>query len=146
MRLTGLLRLAALGTAAVLACTGCSQASSAGSASSGGAIKLAGVLPTAADPFYISIRCGATAAAEAAGASITWKASTNTDTSSAQANFQAATLLKPDGLVLASYDAGTFSSQVKTLMSQGVPVVAMDGPITPATELQYVHGGSDDKD
>jgi ribose transport system substrate-binding protein len=146
MRLTRVLRLAAVGTAAVLLGTGCSQASNTASPSSGsgGAVKLAGILPTVQDPFYISIQCGANAAAKAAGASLTWKTSTSTDTSAAQANFQAATLLKPQGMVIASFDSGTFSSQVKTLMSQGVPVVSMDGPITPPTDLEYVHGGADD--
>jgi ribose transport system substrate-binding protein len=147
MRLTRVLRLAAVGTAAVLLGTGCSQAGNTASPSSGsasGPVKLAGILPTVQDPFYISIQCGATAAAKAAGASLTWKTSTSTDTSAAQANFQAATLLKPQGMVIASFDSGTFSSQVKTLMSQGVPVVSMDGPITPPTDLQYVHGGADD--
>jgi ABC-type sugar transport system substrate-binding protein len=146
MRNARLRSLAALGIVAFLVTTGCSQAKTTATHSSGGTIKLAGVLPTVSDPYYISIQCAATAAAKDAGATITWKTSTNTDTSSAQANFQAATLLNPDGLLVSSFDSGTFSSQVKTLMSQGVPVVAMDEPITPATELQYVHAGADDQE
>lgn len=145
MRNSVLLRLAALGATATLALTACSQAGNTTQPSSNGPVKLAGVLPTVTDPFYISIQCGADAAAKAAGTSITWKTSTNTDTSSAQANFQAATLLNPDGLLVATFDPGTFSNQIKTLMSKGVPVVAMDGNITPATELQYVHGSSNDQ-
>jgi ribose transport system substrate-binding protein len=146
MRKNGLLRLGALGAAGVLALTACSQADDTSGSSTDGNTELAGVLPTVQDPFYISIQCGADAAAEAAGVDLTWKTSTNTDTSSAQANFQAATLLKPDGLLLASFDAGTFSNQVRTLMQQGVPVVSMDGPVTPPTDLKYVHGSSDDQE
>lgn len=144
MRDNARLLMVALGSAALFVMTGCSQAANSTThTTSGGTIKLAGVLPTITDPYYISIRCGADAEAKAQGVSIDWKTSTSTDTAAAQANFQAATLTKPDGLLLSSFDSGTFANQVRTLMSQGVPVVSMDGPITPATELQYVHSGSD---
>lgn len=106
-------------------------------------IRLAGVSSTASDPFYATIMCGATKEAKRQGATIDWKASNTLDTASAQANFQAATLLRPNGLVIATYEPGTFSNQIKSLMQKGTPVVSVDGPITPATDLQYISSETD---
>ncbi len=133
-------------TALCVGLSACGNASeSAGAKSDGGTkdIKLAGVSSTASDPFYVTIMCGATKEAKAQGATIDWKASNALDTAAAQANFQAATLLKPAGLVIATYEPGTFSNQIKTLMQAGTPVVSVDGPITPATDLQYISSETD---
>lgn len=104
---------------------------------------IAGVVSTVNDPFYQTIMCGATKRAKALGMKMVWKGSNGYDTASAQQNYQAATLLKPAGMIIAPYDLGTFSNQVKGQMAKGVPVVSVDGKITPSTQLLTITSQTD---
>ncbi|GGL93299.1 sugar ABC transporter substrate-binding protein [Nakamurella endophytica] len=106
-----------------------------------------GVAAYTQDPFWSSLQCGATKQAEAMGSKITWYSSA-TDTSSAtqQANYNAAMLTNPDALLLASWQVGTFSTQVKDLMQKGTPVIGVNSTITPATERVLFVNGEDNSE
>jgi len=120
-------------TAAAIA--GCSSHLSLHDSKSRTRFRLAGVSAYVQDPAWATMQCGATKQAKLMGAKLTWY-STATDTSSAtqQANFNAAMLTKPDALLLVSWQPGTFSTQVRTLMQQGIPVIGINSIMTPATE------------
>jgi ribose transport system substrate-binding protein len=112
---------------------GCSRGVSAPGSSGG--YKLVGVDAYSQDPWRATLECGATKQAKVMGATFTWY-STAIDTSSAtqQANYTAAMLTKPDALIMASWQEGTFSTQIKNLMQNGIPVIGLNHRITPATE------------
>lgn len=127
---------AMLAVAVLVGCTSHASApSSDSSTASSSGYKLVGVAAYTQDPWWATLQCGATRQAKSMGATMTWYSSA-TDTSSAtqQANYNAAMLTKPDALLLASWQPGTFSTQVKNLMQQGTPVIGVNGLITPATE------------
>jgi ribose transport system substrate-binding protein len=123
--------LGALLTAAVL--SGCSRISR--SKDAGGGYRLVGVDAYNQDPWRATLECGAIRQAKAMGARFTWY-STAMDISSAteQANYNAAMLTKPDAILIATFQPGTFSTQIKDLMQKGTPVIGLNGMITPATE------------
>jgi len=122
------------------------SSSSSSSGSGGGSTKtsfnLAGVAAYTQDPFWASLQCGAEKEAAKEGSTIKWYSSaTDLASSTQQANFNAAMLTKPDALLLASWQVGTFSTQVKNLMAKGTPVIGVNSTITPATEkVLYVNG------
>jgi ribose transport system substrate-binding protein len=113
--------------------SGCSRISR--SKDVGGGYKLVGVDAYNQDPWRATLECGATRQAKAMGARFTWY-STAMDISSAteQANYNAAMLSKPDAILIATFQPGTFSTQIKDLMQKGTPVIGLNGTITPATE------------
>ena len=140
---------AVIGATALIvgALAGCSKATSAapgGSSSTGtkSSFNLVGVAAYTQDPFWASLQCGATKEAEKEGSKIKWFSSaSDLSSSTQQANFNAAMLTKPDALLLASWQVGTFSTQVKGLMAKGTPVIGVNSTITPATEkVLYVNG------
>lgn len=117
---------------------------SVGDSSSGNApaspqdIKLAGVAGNATDPYWTTLMCGGTKKAKDLGVQLTWKAAPTASTQDQQTNLDAALLLKPNGLIVGAFQPGQFSAKVGQLMQQGLPVVAVNGPITPPTEYQLV--------
>lgn len=130
---------AATALATVLAsCSGASDSSEPNTTSGGKPIKLAGLAGLAQDPYWVTMMCGGSKQAKKEGVSLKWYSANDIDTASAQRNFQAATLTKPSGMIIGSFDAGTFSSQAKTLMQQGTPVIAVDGPFTPPTTYKVI--------
>jgi ribose transport system substrate-binding protein len=136
-------------SALALGLSGCSSSSSSGqaggSSSSGTSkpIKLAGVAYSASDPYWVTVMCGATREAKAQGVSMRWYAANNTDTASEQQNLQAAMLAKPQGVIVGSIDPSNWSTQTKTLMQGGTPVISVDGPMTPSTELKQIASDTD---
>ncbi len=126
---------AMLAAATLVGCSSHTSAPNSNSSATTSGYKLVGVAAYTQDPWWATLQCGATRQAKAMGATMTWYSSA-TDTSSAtqQANYNAAMLTKPDALLLASWQPGTFSTQVKNLMQQGTPVIGVNGLITPATE------------
>lgn len=120
--------------ACLTACTG-PVSSGGGAASAGGedTTELAGVVANSTDPYWISVMCGASKAAEKAGVGMTWYTSATTSADSMSQNFNSATLADPDGLFLNPFQATQFSTQVKQLMEDGVPVISST-PLDPPTQ------------
>jgi ribose transport system substrate-binding protein len=103
------------------------------------AYQLAGTSGLASDAYWISLMCGGTKAAEAAGSKIDWYAVKNgSDAAEATANYEALKIAKPDGVVLSQFSTEPPAGYVKELMDQGVPVVYVNGQ--PAKDRSYLTG------
>jgi ribose transport system substrate-binding protein len=137
---------ASIGLVAATSLVGCSASTtSTGSGTTGKtSFNLVGVAANTSDPFWASLQCGATKEAAAEGSKITWYSSaSDLSSSTQQANYNAAMLTKPDGLLIASWQEGTFSTQIKALMKGGTPVIGVNSTITPATERELFVGSND---
>ena len=103
------------------------------------AYNLAGTSGLASDAYWITLMCGGTQAAKAAGSKIDWYAVKNgSDAAEATANFEALKVAKPDGIVLSQFSAEPPAGYVKELMQKGVPVVYVNGQ--PAKDRSYLIG------
>jgi ABC-type sugar transport system substrate-binding protein len=125
-------------TAVLAACSssGSSSTSAGGSGSSAGAAsatRLAGVIANATDPYWITVMCGGTAEAKKLGISLKWFPSTTPSAQAMSQNFNAALLTKPQGVYINPFSASQFSTQVKSLMAKGAPVIA-SAALSPASE------------
>ncbi|RZT66464.1 monosaccharide ABC transporter substrate-binding protein (CUT2 family) [Microcella alkaliphila] len=94
-------------------------------------------MANATDPYWISVMCGADAAAKEAGVELKWYTTPTTSTDTMSQAFNAATLTEPDGLILNPFQATQFSTQVGELMQDGIPVVTST-PLDPATQYTDV--------
>ena len=110
-----------------VALTAAACGGSGGAANGGGPIRIVGVTGNASDPFWISLRCGAEAAARRAGVELSWSASTTADATVLAQNLKTETLKRPDGVVLAPFASSAFVSPVRRLMRDGVPVAVVGG-------------------
>lgn len=110
-----------------------SPATSNASNSASGSISLAGVISNGTDPYWVTVMCGGTAEAKKLGVNLKWYSATTTSAQAMSQNFDAALLTKPAGLYINPFSAGQFSTQVKTLMGQGAPVIA-SAALSPASE------------
>lgn len=105
----------------------------AGQSGSNASVKLAGVVASATDPYWITVMCGGTKEAKALGVQLKWFTSPTTSTQSMSQDFDSALLTKPQGMYINPFQATQFSSQVKNLMGQGVPVITST-PLQPVTQ------------
>lgn len=128
--------LAALAGAALLA-----SCAPAGDSGDGGetadAITIAAVYPNLSDPFWQTISCGAAARADELGVDFQQFNSNNTDTNTVASNFQSASLIGADGMIVNSFNANQFLAQTQQLMADGVPVVSGSGT-DPQTEYKVI--------
>jgi ribose transport system substrate-binding protein len=141
MRRTAIYAAASLAmTAAAL--SGCSTAGSTGSTGSAGtstaqgtsAMKIGGVVPTAADPFFVTVMCGATQEAKAEGVTMDWRPTNNTSTAQLQSNLNAVSLTNKTGIIISGTGDSSFNAKVQSLQQAGTPVVVVNAPIVPAVE------------
>jgi ribose transport system substrate-binding protein len=88
------------------------------------AITIAAVYPNTSDPFWQTISCGASARAEELGVDLQQFNSTNTDTNTIASNFQSASLIGADGMIVNSFVPNQFIAQTQQLMADGIPVVS----------------------
>jgi ribose transport system substrate-binding protein len=115
-------------TAILAACSssgsGSTSAGGAGGTAASSSISLAGVIASASDPYWVTVMCGGTAEAKKLGVSLKWYPTTTTSAQGMSQDFNAALLAKPDGLYINPFSATQFSTQVKSLMGRGAPVIA----------------------
>lgn len=135
-------RTLVVATAALMAfgLSACSAPSTGGD-DTGSDITIGGVAPNAYDAFWITLMCGATTAAEEAGATMEWKAAQNADTTVLSANLDAVALTEPDGIILSGDN--TFSAKIGTVMASGTPVAVVNSPVDPATQYTTILSDSD---
>jgi len=131
--------LALVATAGVAALTACSTA---GSGEEADAITIAAVFPNTADPFWQTISCGAADRAEELGVDLQQFNSTNTDANTIASNFQSASLVGADGMIVNPFNNNQFAAQYETLMSDGVPVVTSN-MTDPQVEYLAVFSGAE---
>jgi ribose transport system substrate-binding protein len=140
MRRTPIPAVASFTLITVAALSGCSTVGSAGTSTgtstgqSASALQIGGVVPTAADPFFITIMCGATQEAKAEGAAMDWRPTNSTSTAELQSNLNAVSLNDKTGIIISGTGDSSFNAKVQSLQQAGTPVVVVNAPIVPAVE------------
>jgi len=111
-----------------------------GSTGAATGFKLAGTAGLASDPFWISLMCGGSQAAAAAGSTITWHAESSSGTSNAvdEQDIQAAGLENPQGMVLSPTGTESYTPILSQFNTKGVPVEEVNAPSTATNYYQAV--------
>lgn len=134
-------------TTAMLLCLATSAcgttASGGGTDDSDDGIVVAGVSILTADPYFITMRCGAEEAADRLGVELRWDGSTSADVAPQQAVLQAMELRNPDAFVFTPFSQDAYLSDVTRLMEAGKPVVLADA--TMAEHVFYEGHQSDNE-
>jgi len=111
---------------------GCGGSSSAGgsagggSASGGSGKKITLMVGVKGDPFYVSMQCGAQAAADAAGATLTVQGPDKFDATLQNPLLDAVAATHPDALLVAPNDVKASSPPLKRIQDAGTKVVLVD--------------------
>jgi ribose transport system permease protein len=108
--------------------------------------KLAGSAGLGSDPFWITLMCGGTQAAAAAGSTITWHSEPSATSGNAQEeqDIQAAQLDNPDGMVLSPVGTESYTPILSQFNSKGVPVEEVNAPSAATNYYQAVVSPVDD--
>ena len=101
-------------------------------------INVAFVIDDGADPFYLTMKCGAFAAAKASTVNLTWQGPAAIDFQPELQTLNAVMQRHPQGLVLAPFDPNAFIQPVKQAMKAGIPVVTVDGSLSAKVEVQNI--------
>jgi ribose transport system substrate-binding protein len=116
------------------ACGGGSSAgtssSSSGSAAASGGKKITLMVGVKGDPFYVSMQCGAQAAATAAGATLTVQGPDKFDATLQNPMLDAVAASKPDALLVAPNDVKASAPPLKRIQDAGTKVVLVDTIVT----------------
>ena len=132
-------KIAALAAAGALALAACGSAGTGGSTTKGGTgdVSLGLSLSTLNNPFFVSLRDGAQAAADKAGVKLTVTDARNDATQQADQilNFQTQQL---KGVIINPVDSDAAGPIVKPLIAAGTPVVAVDRAVNGAKVKAFV--------
>ena len=130
---------AALVAASTMALASCGSADAGGSAPAGGSsdVSLGLALSTLNNPFFVSVRDGAQAAAKKAGVKLTVTDARDDATQQADQvlNFQTQEL---DGVIINPVDSDAAGPIVSPLLAAKTPVVAVDRAVNGATVSSFV--------
>jgi ribose transport system substrate-binding protein len=118
---------AAAVSATVVVLAGCTTPAPAGTDAPALDLTIAAVFPNTADPFWQSISCGAADRAEELGVDLQQFNSTNTDANTIASNFQTASLVGADAMIVNPFNNNQFVAQYTELMADGVPIVTSNG-------------------
>jgi ribose transport system substrate-binding protein len=102
------------------------------------AINVSFVIADGADPFYLTMKCGATAAAKASNVNLNWQGPAAVDFQPELTTLNAVMQLHPQGLVLAPFDPNAFIQPVQQAMKAGIPVVTVDGSLSKPVEYENI--------
>jgi ribose transport system substrate-binding protein len=118
----------AVGMVTLAACGGGSSAGgTTGGGSAGGAgKKITLMVGVKGDPFYVSMQCGAQAAADAAGAKLTVQGPDKFDATLQNPQLDAVAATKPDALLVAQNDVKASTPPLKRIQDAGTKVVLVD--------------------
>ena len=86
--------------------------------------------------FYVTMECGARAAADELGVDLNYTGSTVWDINEQMPIIEGVIQREPDGVVLAPTDAAALVPVVEDLMADGVPVVTVDAPLEEPVDIQ----------
>jgi ribose transport system substrate-binding protein len=130
-------------TIGALVLTACGSSSSGGSATAsgsgsasaaaGGAKKITLMVGVKGDPFYVSMQCGAQAAAKAAGATLNVQGPDKFDATLQNPMLDAVLASKPDALLVAPDDVKASAPPLKRIQDAGTKVVLVDTNVTDTT-------------
>jgi ribose transport system substrate-binding protein len=90
------------------------------------------------DPFYLTMKCGAFAAAKQYNVKLTWQGTPGVDFAPELTIFNAAVQKKPDGIIVAPFSPTAFIKPVQNAIKSGIPVVTVDGSLNKKVELQNI--------
>lgn len=91
------------------------------------------------DPYYLTQHCGATAAAKANNATLTWQGVNGVDFAPEVTTFNAVVQKHPDAIVLVPFSDTAFVQPVQNAEKQGITVVTDDAALAKPVELATVH-------
>ena len=103
-----------------------------------GKVSIAFVGADLPDPFYITMHCGASAAAKQFNVDFSWQGTNGVDFHPELTVLNAITQKHPQGIILAPFDPNAFIQPVKSIMGGGTPVVTVDGSLSKKVELQNI--------
>ena len=90
------------------------------------------------DPFYLTMKCGAYAAAKQYNVNLSWQGTPGVDYAPELTIFNAAVQKKPQGVIVAPFSPTAFIKPVQDAMKSGIPVVTVDGSLNSKVELQNI--------
>lgn len=99
-------------------------------------LHIGGVVFDSADPYFVSLGCGAKAEAKKLGVALTWEGSPATTIASEAQTLDGVLLTNPQGLLVSVISPTAFVSTAKKLMAEGVPVVGDGSTMTPEVEYR----------
>lgn len=136
MRKTAI-KIVALAAASALALAACGSADTGGGKAASSEVSLGLALSTLNNPFFVSLRDGAMAAAKEAGVKLTVTDARDDATQQANQvqNFQAQQL---DGVIINPVDSDAAGPIVSPLIAAGTPVVAVDRAVNGAKVSSFV--------
>jgi ribose transport system substrate-binding protein len=103
------------------------SASVAIAASGAKTLRIAGVVAQTPDPYFVSMKCGALAAAKKMGrVTLTWQGPVQPSVPQQITALGSVAVTKPDGVILTPFSPTAFLQPVTKLMKQGVPVALTD--------------------
>jgi ribose transport system substrate-binding protein len=111
----------------------------AGGASASKHVTVAFVGADMLDPYYLTQHCGASAAAKANNATLTWQGVNGVDFAPEVSTFNAVVQKHPDAIVLVPFSDTAFVQPVKNAEAQGIKVITDDAALHVPVELATVH-------
>jgi ribose transport system substrate-binding protein len=106
-------------------------------------ITIAGVSILIADPYFISVKCGAQDAAKALDVKLDWAGSTDAEVAAQRQIFDARTLRDPAGYVMTPFNQTAFIAPVKDAMAKGKPVALADATMAENVFYQGFHSDNE---
>jgi ribose transport system substrate-binding protein len=132
--------IAAAGSALALSLAACGGSSGGSTATKedtggggGGGKNITLMVGVKGDPFYVSMQCGAQAAADKAGAKLSVQGPDKFDATLQNPMLDAVAASKPDALLVAPNDVKASVPPLKRLQDKGTKIVLVDTTVTDAT-------------
>jgi ribose transport system substrate-binding protein len=91
------------------------------------------------DPYYLTQHCGASAAAKANNATLTWQGVNGVDFAPEVSVFNAVVQKHPDAIVLVPFSDTAFVQPVKNAIKHGIKVITDDAALHSPVEIATVH-------
>jgi ribose transport system substrate-binding protein len=116
--------------------------SGGGTGSSGHRWNITAAQADVADPYFVTMECGAKHQAKLSNVNLKWIGATSTDVPTEISTLQAAALTKPDAIFETPFDPTAFLSPVRQVMQQGIPYLMVDGALGKPVAWKYVVTGN----
>jgi ribose transport system substrate-binding protein len=115
-----------------------SSAAGTSSAAAGESLTIGGVVFNPADPYWISMKCGAQTEAKKLGVTLNWQAAPTPEVAPESTALQSVSVTNPDGIMLAPASPTAFVAPVQSLMRKGTPVAIVDSSLASTAGLENV--------
>ena len=103
-------------------------------------LRIGGVVAVASDPYMITMRCGALAAAKKLGdVKLTWTGPIGASVPQQVTALESLAVTKPDGVILTPFSPTAFMRPVAKLMKEGTPVSLTGAPLTKSIALGVIY-------